>query len=381
MSGMTSKLTVISVSDVHLGHRKTPTKHILDNLRRQFPNSESMRDVDLICIVGDLFDGPLGYYSEDAVEIQLWLNDFLNMCAEKNIILRVLEGTRSHDWKQSIWSTVVKVIGKIPIDLKWVSELSIERIESLGIDVLYVPDEWRPECDQTWMEVRQLLAAHSIEQVDFTFLHGAFDRQMPEFVDCPKHNADRYAEITRRHVFAGHIHKPWVYRNIRGNGSFDRLAHGEEEPKGYWKVSYGPGGASKEQFIENKHAMVYRTIACDGMSVEQALAKIEKATAKLPEQSHVRIQALAHDAILQSLDLLKKNYKQFHWSTKTSDSKVSQAKLLVDHRPVSKHVPITPENIAQLLLERLSIQGVDPDLLQHCSAQLSESGFQVQAMR
>lgn len=371
---MISKLSLVSISDIHLGHRKTPTKHILSNLRRLFADSEKMAELDAIFIVGDLFDGPLQYYSEDAVDIQLWLFDFLRMCAKRNIVVRILEGTRSHDWKQSVWATVVKAIGNIPVDLQWVSTLSIEYIAALDIHVLYVPDEWRPQTDQTWVEIKQLMHAKQLEQVDFTFLHGAFDRQMPDYVDCPKHNADRFAQITRQHVFAGHIHTPWVYKNILGNGSFDRLAHNEEEEKGCWHARYRDG-QSEIRFWKNPAPMVYRTIPCEGLTVEAALAKVRKITADLPEGTHVRIQANTTDAILHSMDVLKKEYRQFQWTSKTSDSKVVQAKLLVDYRPTSQHVPISPENISQLLTERLQANAVTPAELARCQEALVQLGI------
>lgn len=333
-----------------------------------------MRELDMIFIVGDLFDGPLQHYSDDAIEVQLWLFELLTICEKYDISLRILEGTRSHDWKQNVWATVVKTISRSNVDLKWVSTLSIERIEKFGIDVLYVPDEWRSETDQTWLEVNQLMSERSLDQVDFTLLHGAFDKQMPEFVDCPKHVADRYSEITRYKVFAGHIHESWVYKNILGNGSFDRLVHGDEGKKGFWKVSFRDG-EDKVRFIVNDGAMVYRTIVCDGLEIDKALLKIDKEIAQLPEGSHIRIQAKNKDAIIQSLDLLKKKHKQFIWSTKTSDSKVAQAKLLIDHRPANKHVPITEDNIGELLVERLTLQNVDPQLMLECKRNLLEMGY------
>lgn len=367
---MNSKLNLISISDIHLGHRKTPTSHIIANLRKTFADSERLEDIDAIFIVGDLFDGPLQFYSEDAVEIQLWLFEFLTICAKRNIVVRILEGTRSHDWKQGIWSTVVKTIGNIPVDLRWIPTLSIEHIDALDIDVLYVPDEWRPETDQTWLEVCQLLKTHQLEQVDFTLLHGAFDKQMPAYVDCPKHNADRYASITRRHVFAGHIHNSWVYKNILGNGSFDRLAHGEEGQKGCWYARYRDSH-SEIKFLENKQAMAYLTIDCEKIPIDQALSKIRCAIRSLPDGSHVRIQATNEDPILHSMDVLKKEYRQYQWTSKTSDSKAVQAKLLVDYRPVSKHVPISPENIGQLLIERLQVNAVTPADIDQCKIALT----------
>lgn len=371
---MNSDLYVASVSDVHLGHRQTPTKQILTNLRQAFPNSEATGELDAAFIVGDLFDGPLPHYSDDAVLIQLWIYDFIRMAAERDIIVRVLEGTRSHDWKQNIWFNVVKRISQLDVDVKYISELSIEYIPKLDIHVLYVPDEWRPETDQTWMEVKQLLAEKNLEQVDFTLIHGAFAEQMPEQANCPKHLAERYQSITRKKVFAGHIHQKWSFGNILGNGSFDRLGHGEEDSKGHWRVRY-QNGNEKVWHVENRGAMIYKTIRCNKLPVEEALIKIEREVASLPDGSQVRIEARQADAIINSLDLLKKKYRQFVWTVKTSDKKDAQAKLLVDHRPKIKGIPITASNIRQLIEERLSTFEMTPEMRKACGESLTTMGL------
>lgn len=366
--------SLASISDIHLGHRQTPTRHILDNLRREFPNTEKTGELDIIYFVGDMFDGPLQLYSEDSVLVMLWLFDFLKMAAERDIVVRVLEGTRSHDWKQNVWFKVIETISQLNVDVKYVSELSIEYIERFGIHVLYVPDEWRPETDTTWMEVKQLMAEKNLEQVDFTLLHGAFAEQMPPQANCPKHIAERYQSITRYKVLAGHIHQKWVHGNILGNGSFDRLCHGDEEAKGYWRVDY-KNGNEKVRAIENRGAMTYKTINCAKLSVEDALLRIEQGVQGLRDGSQVRVAANQADAIVSSLDLLKKKYRQFVWAVKTSDKKESQAKLLVDHRPKTKGIPITADNIRLLIEERLATLPITPELRLACSENLTQMGL------
>lgn len=371
---MSFKLKVASISDIHLGHRKTPTGHILNNLRRAFDNTEKTGELDMIFIVGDLFDGPLSHYSDEAVKIQLWLFDFLKMCATRNIMVRILEGTPSHDWKQTIWAEVVKAIGQLNVDLKYVQHLDIEYIEKFDLNILYVPDEWRPETDQTWMEVNQLLTARGLKQVDFTLLHGAFSEQLPDHVTAPTHVSERYASITKRHVFVGHVHKAWSHLNLLGNGSFDRLAHGEEEKKGYWEVTY-TDHQTKVVFVENTNAMQYKTIACTGLSTEQALEKIERSVVSLPAGSHVRIEAKMDDPIISSLEVLRKKYPHLLWSSKKADKKTLQSNLMLDHRPKSKAVPITQDNVRQLLMEKVLTTKLPVDVIVQCESNLTALGI------
>ena len=57
-----------------------------------------------------------------------------------NIILRILEGTPSHDWKQSKLFIHLNDLTKAGTDVKYIDSLSIEYIDKFGINVLY-PDE------------------------------------------------------------------------------------------------------------------------------------------------------------------------------------------------------------------------------------------------
>lgn len=177
-----SELYIASFSDVHLGHPKTPTVSILRNLRKAFPDTEETGKLDLIFIVGDLFDRLLDMPDPSVPEIKIWFHQFLRMCAKRDIVVRVLEGTPSHDWKQSWLMDSINTQSGYNVDLKYVTTLSIEHIERFGINILYVPDEWLPETDDTWKEVLQHLGQHNLDQVDYALIHGSFNYQLPPAV-------------------------------------------------------------------------------------------------------------------------------------------------------------------------------------------------------
>ena len=86
-----------------------------------------------------------------------------------------------------------------------------------------------------WRQILDKMRVMHIDQVDYTLVHGAFHHQVPKVMHSSPHihNADQFADITRYHVFANHIHTPSVYRNILGGGSLDCMRHGEEHDKGY----------------------------------------------------------------------------------------------------------------------------------------------------
>lgn len=369
---MKPDLYVASVSDVHLGHPKTPTLHITTNLDRAFPDRDATHQLDIIFFGGDLFDRLLSLNQIDVPQILEWAGHFVQMCERNKIHLVLMEGTPSHDWGQTRLLEVLKKLGMGSQYFHYITELSIVHFQDLDIDVLFVPDEWRPEPDDTWMEVRELLRLKNLEQIDFTILHGAFEYQLPEHVKAPKHLTERYQQITRQHVFGAHIHTPSVRGNILVNGSFDRLAHGEEEEKGHWRVRYPVGKPPVVKFVVNEHAKVYKTIDCTGLEVEIALNRLAYEVERMPKDSHLRVKANKTDPILASFDVLRKKHPEIHWSSKVTEEETIQKNLLVDMRTEFTQIQITPENIDELMMERIRQLTPDPTILQRCSQRIKE---------
>ena len=177
---MTFKL--IAISDIHLGHRKTPTKGIIANLRKVI-NIETLMTVDMVIIAGDLLDHAIGYSDDDTIDIQKWLVWFLCQCVTYNVSVRILEGTPLHDRRQSRHIEVLNKSSKLEVDLLYVDKVWIEKNKKYNIDILYVPDEWKPDTDQTWVDVMNELSDNSLESVDLSVMHGMFEHQLPP--GCP----------------------------------------------------------------------------------------------------------------------------------------------------------------------------------------------------
>lgn len=361
-----------SVSDIHLGHNKTSTDHIITNLRREFPDVESTHKLDAIFFGGDLFDRLLSLNQFDVPMILEWAGLKFKMAEENKIHLYFMEGTPSHDWGQQRLLEVLKKLGMGSNYVHFVNELSIVYNPDLDINILFVPDEWRPEPDDTWREVVQLLSDKGLDKVDFTILHGAFDFQLPEHVKVPKHLSERYQSITRHRVYGAHIHTASVRGNIRVNGSFDRISHNEEEDKGHWRIRFKNGEVADETFMVNRHAKAYRTIDCSGLDLETAFDKLAATVAEVPDDSHLRVKANKPDPILASFDVLRKRFPQIHWSSKVVEGETVQKNLLVDMRSTFTQVQITPDNIAELLMEKVAQLTRDPVILQRCSARMNE---------
>ncbi len=369
---MISKLKMASIGDIHLGHPNTTTKEIIANLRLAFPDNAETGELDMIVFEGDVFDRLLSLPDDNVFAIKTWINSFLRMCKKRDIVVRVLEGTPSHDWGQSRLFVSVNDSAEIGVDLKYVNDLRIEYIQKFDMTILYVPDEWEAEPDETWKQVQRLLVENGIDKVDIAVMHGSFEYQLPSHVKVPHHSSERYLSIVRHYIFIGHIHRHTVYDRILAAGSFDRLGQNEEEPKGHLRVVIRDDGRNQMTFVENKTAKIYKTIKCSGLTIDEALEKIAVECKDLPNGSRIRVEAETTDAVVSGIDVLRMKYPLLVWDTKLSTKAVSGNDMLVDMRERYSSIAIDKGNIAKLLMERIAGKTDDPLLLKRCAELIEE---------
>lgn len=356
---MNQDLCVASLSDVHLGHPNTPTSAILRELDETFPDSSELSQLNYLFIVGDLFDRAMMFNDRPVAEVLVWMYRLLKRCQKHDVCIRILEGTPSHDRRQSKALELANLEGGYGVDLKYVDTLSIEYHPRYDTHLLYVPDEWAPETDDVWRQVTALLDRHGLEKVDFTLLHGAMEYQLPDVATGPRHSTDRYLSITRCGVFVGHVHQASQRQHLFAHGSFSRLSHGEEDAKGHWRCVFQQNGDYQATFVENTKAQLYRTLKIYDETIDEALAAMEVA-GTLPDGSHIRIEANRGHPILHSLDPLRQRYPKIRWTTKTRESASDdvQSNLLVDLRSQYTPIQLTAENLSEILLARLQTTGL-----------------------
>lgn len=291
-------------SDVHLGHLKTPTAHIIQSFKSSIL-TESNKDLDVLFIAGDLFDRLLDLNSKEVQLIIEFFNYLLSYCYSNNILIRVLEGTPSHDWQQS--STLVKLndIRTHKCDLKYHKFLDIEYIERIGKYVLYIPDEWTNSHDELELQIQEKLNQHSITKVDIAIMHGQFKYQLAG----KKYNGFYFKEeyflnLVRGYIHVGHYHMFSKFDRILANGSLERLAHGEEAPKGYVIVE-----DDKYTFVENTNAYTYVTL---NITNATTLERLDKLIAKYPVNSYIRLLLSKEHEFNINFNELKLRYLDYH---------------------------------------------------------------------
>lgn len=362
-------LRIAEVSDVHLLHPRTPTKHILENLRRCI-NDKLLCNIDILVIAGDLFDRE-GSFSDPNVHLCIrWMAELLQMVNRHNVWLYVLEGTPSHDRKQSLcFSTLLDAVFPQYSNPKinYITELNIVHNPEFNIDILFVPDEVHYDTFTTRTCVQEQLHQRGISQVDYAVMHGIFDFQVPEVIKAHiKHDSEFYLSIVRHLIFIGHDHSPQVRGRIAVSGSFDRLSHNEEHKKGMVRAIVEDDGEFVFEFIENKYALPYVTIHVRGQDTEDIFKSIAKKVEKLPEGAHVRILTEAGNSLLVGLKQLAQINPTLNWKVETKEKKkvdpirsdVQQKKqaLIVNEQTVNGLLQkrLRDKSVPQLVIDRVN---------------------------
>jgi hypothetical protein len=330
-------LSMACVSDIHLGHRNTPTEHIVNNLLHYLCNERVFAELDLLVLAGDVFDDLVHMRSEDSRHITLWMSKLLLLAAKHRVIVRVLEGTPSHDRGQSEHflntAQAILLAGGVTVDLQYIKALSVEYIPGLDAHVLYIPDEWRHDTADTLQEVQELLKSKGLAQVDFAVVHGLFTHQAPSVIRRSiVHDSEVYLSLVKHLIFVGHDHHHTTDRRIQVQGSFDRLAHGEQAGKGYLKATVLAPDQYYVTFCENKGAMRYDTLEFAQETTQEALDIAQAHVCQLPEGSHLRIKTQRGTPASALLPVLKQRYPLHHWTLLLKEAADQTAHVLMEIR-------------------------------------------------
>jgi DNA repair exonuclease SbcCD nuclease subunit len=361
----------LSLGDVHLGHRSTPASLIIKNLELTITD-ELLKEVDMLIITGDLFDRQLNNGDEVVHQINRWMTLLMLRCAAFKVMIRIVEGTPSHDREQSRFFTEQRINANIDVDLHYTKNLSIEYIERLDSYFLYVPDKHNPSTDVTLNEVKQQMAELGIEQVDFAIMHGAFSYQLPAIVPEPTHKEDEYLKLVKHQILIGHVHLMTVNERILAAGSFDRICHNDEGAKGMFKVTVKQDGSWERVFIENKGAKKYVTLECHGMDTKQLNYAIKEFIRELPRGSAVRLRCNPNDVANGDIDVYKKEYPKLDWTVTVDkvESKKNTVAETFQAFDMSQFKAITRDSIRELLVPALAKFAPDEAAIMRCLQRL-----------
>ena len=372
MTQTNEHIRILNLGDIHFAHPETPTELIVNNLDREITD-DILRTTDLLTIAGDVFHQLVAYNDPRIPCIEQWITTLLLRCEKYNVAVRVVEGTPYHDRNQPRYFERQKELCNINVDLRYFDKLDIEFIPSLNIHVLYVPDKWHEDTTETLREVKALLKERGLDKVDFALMHGAFSYQLPFIADEPTHDEEEYLALVRYLIFIGHVHISMVNGRIIPSGSFDRLAHGEEGPKGFHTADVNLiTGNFELKFHENRNAKVYKTKTISGDDLEVFWRDVNELALTHPHGSAFALRVMKTDMIAKTIKEVQREHPEFTWKFTIEKSKKDKSKEMrsalgeeMEYLP-----PLTEDYLRTKVREHMEKQGVTSDKIERALALL-----------
>lgn len=369
---MNKLIKYLQLSDIHLGNKLNTTEKIVNALKHYFrTNQKEFSKLDMIVLVGDVYDRLLNNSSSDYILSIEWLTELVIFCKNNNIKLRILEGTPSHDWKQcKVLYTIIDRLN-LDVDFKYIETLHIEIMKDLNLSVLYVPDEWKHKASETYNEILELMVANNLSKVDIAFMHGQFHYQLPMIRLESSFSEEDMLNIVNYYISIGHIHTPSVFERILAQGSFDRLAHNEEEDKGGIVVTIDKvNGNHSYRFIKNEKAMLFKTYRYEEEELDFIIEDLEDKISKLPIGSNIRIISNNEDYLTKSVKVLKEKFLNMVIKAEKPKVKDNKYKILEDKLMIESF-SITKDNLKTLLSECMEKHNLNDESLNIFNNELS----------
>ena len=293
------RYNIAIIADIHWDAMEPKKQYAELRFFNEFVSRVSL--LDLVVIAGDIFDTKILLNSQTSLLCIKWMDELVSICKRRNIPIRIIKGTNSHDNNQ------LDAFDHYARDLDFKIFRNCAEEETLpGFDCIYCPDELMsfPEYLEKYRDIIYS-AVH-----DAMFFHGSFDVVLPE-VSVQESESEgsmrlvfpyKLFESTCRVMLGGHWHDG---SDAEGDHmyyarSFSRWSFGEENPKGFIYLNYDTEDHSYlVQRIENPCADIYKTYSIftsEMRKVEDYTPYIKLVEDDLKEQRvKVRIKIIMND--------------------------------------------------------------------------------------
>lgn len=263
-------MRLVNISDIHIG--KKDDMRLKEELEIFFDYLKDTEDIDMITVSGDLFDRVLTaneYGTTLALEfIQRLIDLYI-----PEIDIRIIKGTRSHDFNQLDILKVFKE--KAGSHFKIIEKNEVEVFN--GYKILYLPEEYPTDYDDFYKEnllgvedkVYDFIIGHGM--IDFIAFTGYEDDSENRVHGTPTHKADDLIRVTKGPIIFGHIHEKQEYKDkIYYTGSYSRYSFDTPSEKGFMVFDIDDDDPSKFKmtFIENTKAPTYAVLDIDKLNLE-----------------------------------------------------------------------------------------------------------------
>lgn len=349
-----------AITDIHVGASGYPPGKVLERLGNTlFPQLPHCK---ILFIGGDFFDTLLHLDGPQGIFATLIVRDLIDASIQHGFYIRVVRGTFSHDRRQPLLFAKSVPRGFEMLDgverVRVFEDVTIESLPNLGLNALYIPDNLSYK--NVYEVIEQRLQDRGLETVHVCVSHGYWTHLLGNVPITPPNTLDW--EIMKKYVTGvcinGHVHTPGVYMKVVNCGSFDRLNHGEEEPKGFFMIHLNEEANTYTfEFIENKDATLFKTIdLTSATSSHEALelfkTKFTALETKTSEEPTLHLRIVCDDKSIRiALDDMVKSLRP----RTTYVSHQGHTKLIQDPNLINMDLTelpeITPENLPGMIAE------------------------------
>lgn len=251
------------ISDIHVGAMDLET--LYNEYTELFINRiKKDNKLDFVIVCGDFFDHKF-YLNDNAAKMSYkMLKDLIEVCKDKDIPLRFVYGTESHECNQYDIMNVMKIYDNVKV-VKFVSDEELLP----DLNILYLPEEHVNNMDDYYDKYLS-----NYNKYDYVFGHGVIREVMTNLsvhIDNKSDdkrkktkvfNTKELDKVCKGEVYFGHYHINIETDNkFFSIGSFSRWRYGEEERKGFYIVEYNTDKEKySHEYIENTLAKDYKTI-------------------------------------------------------------------------------------------------------------------------
>ena len=251
------KKSFLVVGDIHFGYYPPDLLYkefqlIIDAIYEYKP--------DCVVIAGDYYDTKLSMASAHSVYSVKAFSDLIKVCEDKDIKVRQIKGTNSHDPENQL-KNLAQIANSSQCDYKLILTVDEEEIFP-GFNILYIPEEYMEDSKEYYKE-------YFNKKYQLVFGHGMFEEtnfssknKYKTMKKYPVFNSKEMEEVCEGPIVFGHIHTAQRIRNrIQYTGSLVRSRFGEEEAKGFYIVEFDSNNKESDfTFIENENTLRYDTI-------------------------------------------------------------------------------------------------------------------------
>lgn len=254
----------ICLSDLHFGHPSlTNDKMFLQTLIKVL-DDESSLGLDFIFICGDLFDRKLVLSDQATSQLTSFLKK-LAIISSNGCPIRMIYGTQSHECNQ--YSGIFKLFDD-GCDIIVYQHVHTEEVLK-DLVVTFIPEEYT--------NIRYpVFYKEQLENIaDIGIYHGDIDGISNKiFHDNRMYEDIKYSKVVSleseflsqmaRYVYSGHYHIASSIRdNVKYIGSFWRWQQGEDQDKGYYRLTYNTlSKICTDEFISS-NAPIFHTMIVD----------------------------------------------------------------------------------------------------------------------